>query len=168
MHAIQQAFRENRWLFMLATTMAGLALYYLYALVHFSLMPVSLHVARVFIDPSSRWAWGALTALNFAYVTTAGAVSSVVVLLLLNYVLAPTRMAVFYISMCIFWIMANWWFLTDVPTRVQNEEPEYLLLKLLAPICVLGVFSLGGWWLVRKNAANPAVYRTCAKNRAGR
>ena len=157
MNANQNRSRETFGLAILAAALAGVLLYYGYLIAHTVLMPLFLGIgsqlAKI-IDPSSSFVFLVIALLNISYVTVAGALSSVVALPLLNYVLRPTAMLVPSISMAVFLLLSNWWFFVRSSSVVKTEEPDILFLKHLAPLCVVGVFWLGSWWVVKRNTAN--------------
>jgi hypothetical protein len=70
-------------------------------------------------------------------------------------------MLILYIPMIEFLVIKNWWFVANSTAVVQSEQPEYLFLKLLAPVCVVAVFWFVAWWLVRNNVANLTFERDC-------
>jgi hypothetical protein len=70
MYAVQKIIREKYAFSILIAAVAGLVLYYGFALAYVKLMPWSLSIAREFVDPNSDLAWGGIAALNIVHATT--------------------------------------------------------------------------------------------------
>ena len=168
MNDIQKKFRESIWLGLLAAVLAGVLLHYCYISARRVLMPLFLLIGSQFtqfIESYPSFSYVVVVVLNSSFVIVAAALSSVVTLFILNYLLRPTAMLVSSMTMAVFLLLSNWRFLVNSSTVVKGEEPGIILIRLLAPVCAVGVFWFGSWWVVKRNTANHRFHGTASLTR---
>lgn len=125
---------------------------YLYHIVRNLSMPLSLNMFARLASPDDGFL--VIGGLSLLFISAAGAVSAMPVLLAVNWLLRPTRYVALAVGACVFLAIQDASIFMQRGTLL-DDEPEYIFLKLLSPVLVGAIFLLGSAWLVRRNCANP-------------